>query len=84
MILEESFMLSNGVEVPKLGLLPLPKTANPKHMLNNADLDFIISDEDMVILKNVKKIRDYGDASMMPVYGRKLNLKSMILGSRRR
>lgn len=84
-----------GVSVPQLcirydlqlGLLPLPKTANPKHMDNNADLDFVISEEDMVTLKNIEQIRDYGDASMMPVYGGKLNLKSMIsmvMGSRRR
>ena len=29
------------------GLLPLPKTANPAHMKNNADLDFEISEADM-------------------------------------
>jgi diketogulonate reductase-like aldo/keto reductase len=53
----------------QLGLLPLPKTANPEHMLNNADVDFIISDEDMELLKNVEPITDYGDANMMPVFG---------------
>ena len=31
----------------QLGLLPLPKTANPKHMKNNAEVDFVISEEDM-------------------------------------
>jgi diketogulonate reductase-like aldo/keto reductase len=71
----------------QLGLLPLPKTANPEHMKNNADVDFIISDEDMEILKNVEQIKDYGEASMMPVFGGKLNLKSMIkaaVGSKRK
>ncbi len=56
----------------ELGLLPLPKTANPVHMRNNADVDFVISAEDMVILKNMKKIDNYGTASMFPVYGGRL------------
>ena len=62
----------------QLGLLPLPKTVNPAHMKNNADVDFNISDEDMEFLKNVEKIKDYGNASGMPVYGGKLNLKSIL------
>lgn len=62
----------------QLGLLPLPKTANPAHMKNNADLDFVISDDDMELLKNIEKIKDYGNASMMPVYGGKMNLKSIL------
>ena len=69
-----------GVSIPQLsirydlqlGLLPLPKTANPAHMKSNAELDFVISDEDMDYLKNVETIKDYGDASMMPVFGGKL------------
>jgi diketogulonate reductase-like aldo/keto reductase len=52
----------------QLGLLPLPKTANPAHMKNNADVNFIISEEDMEFLKNVDKIKVYGSASMWPVY----------------
>jgi len=75
-----------GVTVPQLsiryvlqlGLLPLPKTTNPAHMKINADVDFVISDADMDVLKNVEQIEDYGDASMMPVYGGKLNLRSML------
>jgi diketogulonate reductase-like aldo/keto reductase len=66
-----------GVSVPQLGiryvfqldLLPLPKTANPAHMKNNADVNFVISDEDMEFLKNIEKIEDYGDASIFPVFG---------------
>jgi diketogulonate reductase-like aldo/keto reductase len=69
-----------GVSIPQLsirytlqlGLLPIPKTANPVHMKNNADVDFAISEEDMTFLKNMEPIKDYGEASMFPVYGGKL------------
>jgi diketogulonate reductase-like aldo/keto reductase len=56
----------------ELGLLPLPKTANPAHMKNNAEVDFAISPEDMEVLKNIAQIKDYGEASGFPVYGGKL------------
>ncbi|MEZ4951121.1 MAG: aldo/keto reductase [Saprospiraceae bacterium] len=52
----------------QLGLLPLPKTANPNHMKNNAELDFEISAEDMDYLQNLEQIKDYGEASKFPVY----------------
>jgi len=69
-----------GVSVPQLGirydlqlgLLPLPKTANPAHMKSNAQVDFVISDGDMEFLKKMEKIRDYGESSMFPVYGGRL------------
>ena len=64
----------------QLGLLPLPKTANPAHMENNADIDFEISFEDIEILKNMERIKDYGSASMMPVFGGTLNPIAMIKG----
>nr|NIQ08941.1 aldo/keto reductase [Gammaproteobacteria bacterium]NIR65389.1 aldo/keto reductase [candidate division Zixibacteria bacterium]NIS47083.1 aldo/keto reductase [candidate division Zixibacteria bacterium]NIT51712.1 aldo/keto reductase [candidate division Zixibacteria bacterium]NIU15219.1 aldo/keto reductase [candidate division Zixibacteria bacterium] len=35
----------------------------------NAELDFVISEEDMTYLKNVEPIEDYGDASIFPVFG---------------
>ena len=54
----------------QLGTLPLPKTANPEHMRNNADVGFEISDEDMNTLKNVEDIKDYGEASVMPVFAK--------------
>lgn len=52
-----------GVSVPQLciryclqlGTLPLPKTANPAHMADNAQMDFEISNEDMETLKNAEK-----------------------------
>jgi diketogulonate reductase-like aldo/keto reductase len=66
-----------AVSIPQLGiryvlqldLLPLPKTANPEHMKNNADVDFVISDEDMEIqdpafhpiLLKLRKKQDSGD-----------------------
>ncbi len=56
----------------QLGFISLPKTANPVHMKNNAEVDFVISNEDMEFLKNMEKIKDYGAASMFPVYGGKL------------
>lgn len=55
----------------QLGLLPLPKTANPKHMKNNAEADFVISEEDMEFLRNIQQIKDYGEASLFPVYAGK-------------
>lgn len=56
----------------ELNLLPLPKTANVAHMKNNADVDFSITKEDLETLKNLEQIRDYGEASMFPVYGGRL------------
>lgn len=61
----------------QLGLLPLPKTADPAHMKQNADVEFAISEEDMNHLRNLPRIEDYGSASMMPVFGGKLNMKSV-------
>jgi len=52
----------------QLGLLPIPKTANPEHMKDNAGVNFEISDADMDSLKNMEPIEDYGEASKFPVY----------------
>ncbi|WP_427125990.1 aldo/keto reductase [Priestia megaterium] len=56
----------------QLGLAVIPKTANPDHMRINTELDFVISDADMEILKNVEPIQDYGEHSYFPVFGGKL------------
>lgn len=56
----------------QLGMIVLPKTANPEHMKTNGDVDFIISGEDMEVLKNVEKIKDYGEHGFFPVFGGKL------------
>jgi diketogulonate reductase-like aldo/keto reductase len=69
-----------GVSVPQLcirydiqlGMIVLPKTANPVHMKSNSEVDFVISDEDMEILKHLEKIDNYGDSSFFPVFGGKL------------
>ncbi|GAA2552988.1 aldo/keto reductase [Mycolicibacterium diernhoferi] len=67
-----------GVSVPQLcirytlqlGTVSLPKTANAEHMRSNAEVDFVISDADMDALRNLHA-RDYGDASVFPVYSGK-------------
>ncbi len=69
-----------GVSVPQLcikydlqlNMVVLPKTANPEHMKSNSELDFIINDEDMELLKNIERIKDYGNSSFFPVFGGKL------------
>ena len=69
-----------GVSIPQLcirydlqlGMITLPKTANPAHMKSNSEVDFMISTEDMETLKHIERIRDYGDSSFFPVFGGKL------------
>ena len=64
-----------GVSVPRLcirytlqlGTVSLPKTANLSHMRSNAQVDFVISDEDMDALRDLDE-RDYGESSAFPVY----------------
>lgn len=56
----------------QLNMIVLPKTANPEHMKSNADVDFVISEEDMEILKNAEKIQSYGNSGVFPVYGGKI------------
>ena len=52
----------------QLGLLPLPKTTDPQHMKDNAQVDFVIAEADMELLNAVPPITDYGAASVMPVF----------------
>jgi hypothetical protein len=47
-------------------------------MKNNADVDFVISEDDMTYLKNVEHIKDYGSARIMPVFGGELKFTSII------
>lgn len=68
-----------GVSIPQLcirydlqlGMIVLPKTANPEHMKANAELDFMISSEDMELLGKMERIKDYGEYSNFPVFGGK-------------
>lgn len=56
----------------QMGMITLPKTTNVEHMKSNMDVDFTISDEDMDILKNVDKIKGYGESGHFPVFGGKI------------
>ena len=68
-----------GVSVPQLCIrydwqlncVVLPKSANPAHMKSNADIDFVISSEDMEKLKKFTPV-DYGKAGVFPVFGGKM------------
>lgn len=68
-----------GVSVPQLcirydlqkGAIALPKTANPEHMKQNADLNFVISDEDMETLDQLTPPEDYGEYTIFPVFSGK-------------
>ena len=51
----------------QLGTVPLPKTSNPEHMRENAQVDFTISDEDINALWRLR-ISDYGQSSRFPVF----------------
>lgn len=55
----------------QLGLLPLPKTANPEHMESNMKVDFVITEEDMEIMKAMHPMKDYGEFSVFPVFSGK-------------
>lgn len=55
----------------QLGMVVLPKTSNPEHMKNNADIEFEISAKDMDILELAEKIKDYGEHSYFPVFSGK-------------
>ena len=57
--------------VIQLGTVALPKTANPDHMKDNADVNFTISDEDMETLKHMEHIADYGEFNVFPVFSGK-------------
>ncbi len=55
----------------QIGTLPLPKTVNPHHMLENATLNFEISQDDMNVLKSINPLKDYGEFSIFPVFNGK-------------
>jgi diketogulonate reductase-like aldo/keto reductase len=55
----------------QLGTVALPKTGNPAHMKENAEVNFTISDADMDSLKNIAPIKSYGLMKIMPVFSGK-------------
>lgn len=57
--------------VLELGTVALPKTANPAHMRQNAEVDFCLLPEDLETLKHLPPIRDYGEYSRFPVFSGK-------------
>ena len=57
--------------VLQLGTIALPKTANPEHMKNNADVDFVITDADFQTLLQMEELRDYGAYNIFPVFSGK-------------
>lgn len=67
-----------GVSIPQLcirytlqlGTVSLPKTANPERMRSNAEVDFVIADDDMAALRELQYV-DYGEHSVFPVYSGK-------------
>lgn len=67
-----------GVSIPQLcirytlqlGTQSLPKTGNPEHMRDNAQVDFVISNEDMAALRDLDD-KDYGEYTAFPVYSGK-------------
>lgn len=52
----------------QLGMVVLPKASSEKHLRENLDLDFVISEEDMDVLKNVVPLEDYGKDDWFPVF----------------
>lgn len=55
----------------QLRTLPLPKTANPQHMYDNAQADFMISDSDMEKPNHMERMKDYGEYNVFPVFSGK-------------
>lgn len=55
----------------QLGTIALPKTANPVHMADNADVDFEISDADMKVLSSFAPIESYEEFGKFPVFSGK-------------
>ena len=54
-----------------LGMVALPKATSDEHIRDNANVDFEISDEDMLALKNAEPIKDYGEFTYFPVFSGK-------------
>ena len=68
----------------QLGLVPLPKSADPAHLRANTEVDFTITEEDMDLLRGVEPIADYGDHRAMTIYGGQRDLRSLLALARSR
>ena len=55
----------------QLGTVALPKTANADHMKDNADVNFVISEDDMQALNQTKPFESYGEFDVFPVFSGK-------------
>ena len=55
----------------QLGTVALPKSQNPEHMKENADVGFEISDADMEAFKKLSFGATYGEFSVFPVFSGK-------------
>ncbi len=52
----------------QLGLVVLPKASSREHLASNLDIDFVISDKDMEVLKKVKPLENYGKHNIFPCF----------------
>ena len=50
----------------ELGMVALPKASSQAHIVQNASVDFNISEADMRTLLSLAPIKDYGTASEFP------------------
>ena len=56
----------------QLGAVSLPKSSNPDHIRSNAEVGFVIADEDMRLLESIGQ--DYGADSRFPVFSKKVQV----------
>lgn len=57
--------------VLELGLVALPKASTKEHIMDNANVDFKIAQEDMKTLMNMDTIENYGSDDFFPVFSGK-------------
>ncbi len=56
----------------ELGLLPIVKSEDVKHMKENLEVDFKISHIDMEYLEHIERISSYGDLDYMSIYSKQI------------
>lgn len=60
------FRLRDASRSLQLGTVSGPKTANPDHMRSTAEVDFIVTNEDMAVLEDLA-VMDIGEHRRFPV-----------------